>query len=230
MTSSPTPPGPPAPPPPPAPPNVPWERRRELGFVSALFQTVRESLFDPVAFYRRVDPRGPIAPALLYATLIGVVAATFTLLWELAVPSPWGGIVPAETRAEAIPSVVASLALWALTPILTPLAVLIGAAIYHLVLLVLGGPSQGYGGTVRATAYAAAPELLALVPFCGGFIAIPWLLVLYVIGLREVHGIQTGKAIAVVLIPFLMCAILVGLMVALVLATVAGRVAGGGLF
>ena len=56
-----------------------------------------------------------------------------------------------------------------------------------------------------------------MVPICGALLLLVWGIVVHVIGLREAHGIETGKAVAVVLVPFFLCAILIVGLVALVL-------------
>ena len=54
-----------------------------------------------------------------------------------------------------------------------------------------------------------------MVPFCGQFVAVLWLIALYVIGLAEAHRIGHGKAAAAVLLPIVLlcccCAAVIGL-------------------
>ena len=211
------------PPPPPAPGSEttrrpPWERRHEIGFGQGLLETIRLSLLQPVEFYRALDPHGPIAPALVFGVLVSWVGFTVGLLWDLVIPTPFEQVLGGPGAASGdVPVLVIGLAVWILVPLLMPFLLLLMAAVYHVVLLALGGPSRGYAATTRVLAYAAGPQLLSVVPFCGWFLGFVWATVLQVIGLREVHGIPTLKAVAVLVIPLLACAVLIGALFALVL-------------
>ena len=228
---------PPQPPvPPPLPPaaggvpaaGVPWERQRELGFASALVETLRESLFHPVEFFRRLDPRGGIFPALLFAVLVSLAAGALQVIWEVVLPDTWssGVLMPGEARRELAVGALTWFLLLLLLPVLVPVWVVLYSAVLHGVLLVLGGPSRGYAATLRVVSYSSGPQLLAILPFCGSLIGVGWALVLNVIGLREVHGIPTGKGVAVVLVPLLLCVIAIGAGLVVVLL-VAGSAALG---
>lgn len=205
---------------------LPWERQAEIGFLPALLETLRESLFHPAAFFRTVDPRGPILAALVFAVLMAVIGGVFHVLWQLAMQAPWA-VLPLGAGAgpDLFATPVAGMALLLFTPLYVPLFLVVVAGIEHLILLALGGPSRGFPGTLRVLAYGSGPQVFAIVPLCGWLLQIGWTLVLNVIGLREAHGIQTGKAVAVVLIPLLLCSIAVATVVVLVLA--AGALAIG---
>jgi hypothetical protein len=75
---------------------------------------------------------------------------------------------------------------------------------------------------VRTVAYASGPQLFSVVPICGVLLILVWGMVVTIIGLREAHGIQTGKAVAVVLVPYLLCAILFVGLIAIVLVAFPG--------
>jgi hypothetical protein len=205
-------------------PGVPWEAWRELGFLTRLFETIRRSLLQPVAFFRDVDPRGPVLAALVYAVVMFWVGMALQLIWEFVLPQPFGSALP-PTEGDGLKTYLSPLFLLLFTllaPIYLPIGLFLYAGLLHLLLLILGGPSRGYVGTLRVLCYSSAPQLFAIVPFCGAFVSLIWSTVLQIIGLREVHGIQTGKSVAVVLIPFLLCFILIAATVVLVLLAVGG--------
>lgn len=200
---------------------VPWERRSELGWLRALIDTIGESLLHPVAFFRKLDPAGPILPAILYAMLLSVAGFVGAAVWQVAFPIPFFGFPPPLQTGEAAAwSLGLMLSVGLVGLVLTPLFLVVIAAVYHLVLLVLGGPSKGYGATLRVIAYSSGPQVFQLVPFCGALLTFGWSMVLLVIGLREVHGIQTGKAVAVILIPLLLCVVVVAALFTILLVTV----------
>jgi hypothetical protein len=76
---------------------------------------------------------------------------------------------------------------------------IIGGAWLHLWVYVCGG-RKGYTQTVKAMAYGGTPAyVLGWIPFIG-FIGAIWALVLEIIGVRELHEISTGRAVAAVLL------------------------------
>jgi hypothetical protein len=44
-----------------------------------------------------------------------------------------------------------------------------------------------------------------MIPFCGGWIAMVWNIVVEIIGLARSHEIDTGKAALAVLLPIMVC-------------------------
>ena len=98
---------------------------------------------------------------------------------------------------------------WLVVPIVIGLSIVsgllfifIGGAWIHLWVYLLGGrKGHGYVQTVKALIYGATPGyLLGWVPFIGAFVGGIWALVLTIIGLRELHGITTGRAVAACLL------------------------------
>jgi len=77
--------------------------------------------------------------------------------------------------------------------------IFIGGAWTHLWLYLLGG-REGYTQTVKALAYGATPSyVIGWVPFVG-FAGAIWAIVVTIIGLRELHGITTGRAVGAYLL------------------------------
>ncbi len=75
----------------------------------------------------------------------------------------------------------------------------IGAAWLHLWVYLFGG-RKGYRETLKALAFGETPALLlGWIPLVGILAGI-WSLVLSVLGVRELHGITTGRALGAVII------------------------------
>jgi hypothetical protein len=167
-----------------------------------------------------MDPRGSVGTALVYAILVGWVSLVVEVVWREMVPFPWPTALDGLGRGEHGVSLLLALVFVSiLAPILIPLSVFLLALVYHGLLVLFGGPSRGFEATARAVAYSQGAHLLNIIPFCGALVGFGWWIVIMVIGLREVHGIQTGKAIAVVVAPALLCAVVaVGMLVFLLLA------------
>jgi hypothetical protein len=85
----------------------------------------------------------------------------------------------------------------------------------HLFVRAFGG-RKGYGNTIKAFAYGNTPIFLfGWIPFVGGLFSI-WALVLDIIGIRQLHGISTGRAIGAVLLSILALIVIVVLIVLVV--------------
>ncbi len=176
-----------------------WENRIGKGPLPALMATIRDSLFRPTRLFRAMNPSGPYSWALLYAVIVGTIGALAGLLWHFGL-----GRLSNELPLMAGAGFVATWVILA-TPIFVTLGLVVGSAIVHVCLLLVGGATSGYVATFRAIAYSHAAQLWNIIPMCGGLIAFPWTLVLQVIALREFHRTTTGRALAGVLIPVVLC-------------------------
>jgi hypothetical protein len=88
----------------------------------------------------------------------------------------------------------------------------IGGAWLHVFVWLLGG-RKGYVQTVKAAMYGATPSfLLSWIPIVG-IIGAFWTIALEIIGIRELHEITTGRAIAAVIISVVIILIIVILIV-----------------
>jgi hypothetical protein len=82
----------------------------------------------------------------------------------------------------------------------------IGAAIFHVCLMLVGGAKQSFETTFRVVCFSGGSvNPLLVIPFCGGFIVGIWKIVLYCIGLARAHETDTGRAVLAVLLPLIVC-------------------------
>jgi hypothetical protein len=82
----------------------------------------------------------------------------------------------------------------------------------HLFVRAFGG-RNGYGNTIKAFAYGNTPVLLfGWIPFVGGLFSI-WAIVLDIIGIKQLHGISTGRAIGAVLLSIVALGVIVAIIV-----------------
>jgi hypothetical protein len=223
-----TPPPPTTPPPLPSggatPPGAgsPWENRDRLGFLGALVETTKQVLGQPTRFFREMPTTGGIGAPLLYAVVIGwvgwVAAGLYSALFQSIVGSGLAFFGERPEFAEALhfaQSWVGFVIQVVFAPVWIAIGVFVAAGIFHLMLLILGGAQRDFEATFRVVGYAQAPAVLMLVPFCGGFVAGAWSLVLYVMGLAEAQGIGHGKAAAAVLLPLVLVCCCCGLAILL---------------
>ena len=188
--------------------------------VPSFVQTAREVLLNPVGFYRGVRRQGDFMNPLIFAIICAVISAVIggilAFIFSLATGNGFGG-----SLGDLIANII-------LIPIGTAIGLFVGAAIYHLLVLLLIRPSHaGYEATFRVVAYAAVLQLLSwlvFIPILGILVAIAigiYNVVLTVIGIREVHATTTGRAVAVVLLPVVVFGLLAILLVGAILAILA---------
>jgi hypothetical protein len=190
---------------------TPWEGKE--GFISAFFQTVKESLFSSTRFFKKVSAGEGYWTPLIYSLICGIVGVVVPLIfvwlifrWLLLtqffpVPQlflyPYGLILSIFTIS---------------LPFGITLSILISSAVTHLCLMIVGGNKKGFQRTFRAVAYSGGIQLfgfLAFLPFIGGIfnlLLLVYYIILLVIGVREGHVISTGKAVLAVLLPLIVVA------------------------
>jgi len=189
----------------------PWESGE--GFIRAFFQTVKESLFSPTQFFKKVSAGEGYWISLIYNLICGTVGILVPLIFVWLIfrwliltqffplPQlllfPYGLIIAVFTI---------------FLPFGIILSILISSAITHLCLMIVGGNKKGFQRTFRAVTYSGGIqlfELLAFIPFIGvifHLLLLVYYIILIVIGVREGHGISTGRAVLAVLLPLIVVA------------------------
>jgi hypothetical protein len=190
---------------------TPWERRAEIGAISALLETTKEVLLAPTSFFRSMPVSGGIGAPLGYAVILGYLGVVFQAIYQAVFRVVMGTTLSRfETSGE-----LRRLLPWleggagfviqlVFGPVFVVLGLFIGAGIYHLMLLILGGARRDFEATFRVAAYSQAISVFLILPVCGSFIGFVWWLVVMVIGLSEAHGIGRGRAFAAVILPLLL--------------------------
>jgi hypothetical protein len=207
---------------------TPWERRRSIGFGSALAETAQKVLTSPEAFFRAMPVTGGIGDPLLYGLIVsyvGLVAgAVYSAVFNVTFGSALAGLGERPEFAHLLPFVQGGAGLvvnLVMGPIFIAVGLFLWSGILHLLLMLLGGGARGFEATFRVVAYASTTNLIQIVPMCGGLIGAVYGLVLAIIGLSAAHGDSKGKAAAAVLIPVLLCCCCAILGVALMMGGIA---------
>ena len=220
---------------------TPWERRKTLGLIPAWARTVQLVLLEPGKAFRQVQV-GRDADHFLFAVLTGSVFWALNQLLGRLLAGPANQLMQDYARrvgAEGNPMLARILAaqnqlsspgwtllLLLLSPLVVAIFLYLNAGVTHLFALLFGQAKRGFPATFAACAYAHAPLVLLLIPGCGSFIAVIWMIVLIGIGLKETHGIGAGGATATVLAPYLLLCCACGGLSILMMAAMQKALAG----
>jgi hypothetical protein len=177
--------------------------------VQSFINAVRGVVTTPVGFFRGIRREGDFVNPLIFAIICYEVSAILGGLLSLV------GVSMGDTQGFG-----SFLIGIILAPIFAAIGLFIGAAILHLlVMLIVGSRNSGFEGTFRVGAYSSVTSLVSWIPVIG-WIASLYGIYLAIMGIREVHNTSTGKAAIVVLIP----AVVVLLLVLLIIAAIGAAI------
>jgi len=190
---------------------VAWEDRENVGFFAGLWETWKESVFGPEAFFSKLPHRGGLGNPLFYALIVAWIGIAVEQMWSLL----FSGMMY-DLMADFIPSDqlywtsglqtgFSILYLVFLAPILIVLSLFVTSGIYHLIMMIFGWAKRDFEATFRAMAYATGPILFYIIPMCGGLIGLVWSLVLSIIGLKHMQKTTGGKAAVTIFLPIVLC-------------------------
>ena len=207
----------------------PWETATAP--ITKYFRTLFQIVFRPVQFFRHMPTSGGVSGPLAFALIThwigsaceflwrsmigGRVAKFFSDMFQVAgdvadVDHPGRSVMIDQVREQLVHwfwgagSIVADPFLTLASILFTSLFVFVGARI-----LITPGragvPREiTFESALRIVCFGLSPAIIAAFPLVGGAISAVWILVVTVIGAREVYKIGTGRAIVVALFPKLL--------------------------
>ena len=179
-------------------------------FFSRIWNTFVGTMVHPSAFFSQIPTDAGISKPLLYAIIVGSIGMICAAIWQfifLSLEVPF--FTPKQNELPPMMSSLFTPLIFAAWIVLSPVFIVIWSFIYagilHLSLMIIKGNEQGFEATYRAVTYSTSTYLFNLIPFCGGVIGGIWQVVITIIGLKETHGISTGKAIVAWILPIIFC-------------------------
>lgn len=191
-------------------------------------ELVKGFLLSPTETFRKVRP-ADLGETLKYYLILVVIYTILSVIISLIVISSAWAVIAALFPALGLSApMVAGLGIILVAIILIfvhLLLLFIGAAWVHVWVWLLGG-RKGYMMTLKALAYGDTPYLLfGWIPFIGIFGAL-WSFILWIIGVKELHEISTGRAAAAVILAAIVVLIIVILVAAALLIAAVSVVPG----
>jgi len=190
-------------------------------------ELIKGFLLSPVDTFQKVR-KADLGDALKYFLILVVINTVLSVIISLvALSSMWAAYSSIfEGLGIALPAAAGfGIIVFAILMIfVTLLALFIGAAWLHLWVYILGG-RKGYTQTLKAIAYGDTPSLLlGWIPIIG-IIGGIWSLILWILGIRELHEISTGRAaLALILAIVVLLIIIIALAAAFFFALVSSGV------
>ena len=176
---------------------TPWESGE--GFIAAFLRTTQEVLFSPTKFFKKVAAGEGYWPPFIFAMISGIIGCGVVLLWQWLFLSE---MVPHQIRSVTTYSFFLIFAI-ILIPFTVAFSIVVGSGVIHFCAMIVGGNRKGFEATFRAISYSHSALLFYIVPVIGGLVGGIYLFILAILGVREGHGISTGKAVLAVLLPLI---------------------------
>ena len=194
---------------------LPWEHRHELGFFKAFVDTVSVLITKPMEAFAMMKREGGLADPLLFGLIGGTAGTIASMLFQVGLQA----LIGARNSLVDVLGMGAVVALLVLSPVLVAIGLFIASGVLHVCLMMLGGATRSFETTFRVVAFSSgATQLFSIIPFCGGYVAAIYNIVLECIGLRDAHQTTTAKALLAIFLPMIVCCGLMALIFGAVLA------------
>jgi hypothetical protein len=206
------------------------ERMDEIGFFPAVLETIQQVMLAPGETFEHVKPEGYFLPTLFLAGFtffFGLITMGYGILIELGLESL--GMMPQTSPEEQLFGYTGGMLLNMVVGVIQVvvnvfvyiLMTLLAAGLIHVVLMMTGDTRYGFETTYRISAYCGAvTQVLFLIPVCGPTVGVVWNIWIMCVGIDRAHDVSTGRAVAAVLTPYLLCCGSIILLVALFFGTV----------
>ncbi len=201
-----------------------WEEEGKQWTFGGLTATLKESLFNPSEFFRKMNVTGGLTGPMLYGMIVGMAGIMMFYFWQVLFHDTYPEFMMSGIRGTRGGDLFTGIGMAAgaiLLPFLIIMGLFVWSGLLHVLLLSVRGAKNGFEATFRAVAYSYGSNIFLAIPFCGWMIAALWNIIVLIIGLKEGHGTSGGKATFAVLFPLIMCCAIVVLFSILVLGTVA---------
>ena len=185
----------------------PWENRAELGLWQGIYQTFKAVLFSPDKLFSTMAHKRGIMEPFAFGLLFGAIGSMFGFFWQFLIS---GSILPlGEALMGHLSMSLIFFGVMIISPLFVIIAMFLTSAILHLLLLIVRGGRNGFEATFRVVSYSQATQIWGIIPFLGGFIGGIWIIIVQIIGLREIHETSYLRVILALLIPVALILLLV---------------------
>jgi predicted Zn finger-like uncharacterized protein len=186
---------------------IPWEKPRELGFPASFYRTFLMVLLHPGRFFASLTGQPPIAQALLFYIVFGLLQTACNMFWwHVAINSSIGPTLAGRIGPVMLQALdISQLPFMLLTsPLILSLYLFIMAGIIHLMMRLVDPGKASFAKTFKVAGYASAGMLFSVVPFLGFLMAPLCFLALLLTGCRHAFRLSWSRAFLVLIPPYIM--------------------------
>jgi hypothetical protein len=212
---------------------IPWEKRRRLGFVAALFETVSGALRSPMQFFARVRGERGHGGALLFAITMDFFATLVATIWKLSLSGETArenmeNMLENVLRLQIPPEIMDQVFRFAMigevlfAPILSVITVYITAGIIYMVMAALVIEGRRFSLVLSLVALAHVSQVAFLLPEIGGLLAGILGIIFIVVAFAARFKLTWGKAVFLGLAPPIIGALFIMLAGGLIFGAVGG--------
>jgi hypothetical protein len=191
----------------------PFDRRGELGLLSAFWATLVGVCLRPGEFFAELAPTGRLGGAFGFLLLVSLPAYTLNSIYnfllrfavapslEPVVRQVYDPISPDladQLVASLQPSMLDLIGGIVLGPAILTIMAIVTGLVMHLGLLLVGGAARGIEASLKVSLYGHGVAFWLVVPLLGGLCWL-WLPVILGFGLARIHGVPGWKAAVAVL-------------------------------
>ncbi len=204
--------------------------KKQYSLIKKFLHTVKALFTSPTKFFESLGQGNGVLNPFFYFLSIIVISGIFNAIWSKVMlknmqnfMNQFSGSMP---QGQSLPSMNQAMMNYSFTGaflrtvIFGTIAIFIFSAIYHVILMILGEGKNGFENTLKASFFGYTPNLLVVIPFCGGIIGYIWAIVLTIIGLAKLQETSYGKASVAVLAILVLCCF-IGMLAALGMGSMA---------
>ncbi|OIO79581.1 MAG: hypothetical protein COW11_04710 [Candidatus Omnitrophica bacterium CG12_big_fil_rev_8_21_14_0_65_43_15] len=210
------------------PKTIEWENRSEIGLLKALIGTWKQILLHPKKFFASMPTKAAIGSPLLFALICGsaaIIASAFVNMLVVLSGTTLPNVPPGSTLPPKAVMVGSYVVLMIISPLLVAAGIFVISAVYHLIVLIFGG-KEGFRATFRVLSYSNALAIFNIVPLAGPIFVTVYSVILFVIGFKNAHKMNTARAVMVALLPMVILFV-IGFAAAFYLASQGAALQGG---
>jgi len=178
----------------------PWERRQELGMMSAFIDTVRQVISSPTRFFANLRIGVTTWDCLAVPCVVATVAMVVSSITNVVIFGALAGVMASQQggggdAAATIGSQMLGACCWIpAAPVLAIVTSFMGAGLIHVFLMMTGNVREPFQQTLRGYCYAQSPGIMAIVPVLGSIVGGIQTLWASVAMVRKTHGTSLGTA------------------------------------
>jgi len=174
--------------------------------VGSFVDVVRRLVLQPAAFFAGLPRQGSLLNPLVFALICTEISVILVGLLTF-VDVPGGALWLFGTEGDQ--GFLAFVGGLVIAPVAAAVGIFLTALVTHLLVVLVAGPGHsGFGATFRIVSYSSVTGLVGWIPFVGWIFSL-YRLYLATVGIREMHGTSTGRALLVVLLPAILVLALV---------------------